>query len=841
MTTRTVLADLEIIRDAQGVPHIVADSAEGALFGQGYVCGVDRAWQIEFLRLRAEGRSAEVFGADGVGWDDFARRAQLDRAARRIYEASSPRSQGLIRAYVGGVNATLETAEAIELTELGHRPTASQPWTPVAIFLLHHILFGRFTTKLWRLHAARALGSQALTLFDCEGVDATSATVPDYPEEAFLTDLLSGFTEGVVPGTEAARESFGEPLSGSNAWGVAASRTATGAPLIAGDPHRFLELPGVYQQFHLACPEFDVVGFSFAGVPGVPHFCHSGTVAWGITNAMADYQDVYLERLSRSGTDVFAESVGGSRAAGVRREEILVRGGNPVEIEIITTDNGPVLFGGPEASFALSLRSPMLNDPEVTFDATLDVLFAKTVGDVEQAMRQWVEPVNRIVIADTSGRVTHHVVGKVPVRAHANYWLPVPGWDERYQWRGYVTPSVSDGVDASVADYSVIANQRIPDSLALQPVTTECAPPARAARIGELLDADPAVSVDGCERIHGDVANEQAELIRGLLPSLTGLSQAAAEVRRRLLAWDGAMRADSTDAYVFAEVRTRLVRAIARHEALAGLAEPHVFSRVLDPWFVVETRLAAALEAVLRLAPGIGVEVDRLVGEALEAVAVHLGELDTVPTWGSVHVLAPLHGMDLAGVSPKHPEMSAQVRPTRLPLGGDAECVFANASAIGFSHACSLGSAARYVWDLADRDASRWIVPLGVSGDPQSPNFEDQAPHWARGELIPIVSDWASLRESARRHEVFDRVHTAENDSVSAYQLARTDRPRSSGDPTLGEPFPNSHITKPRTSGWPRQGVRASRPKGSPRDPSTFAETGSFSMQFKRSGAFRVT
>ncbi|NEW30893.1 penicillin acylase family protein, partial [Nocardia cyriacigeorgica] len=90
-------------------------------------------------------------------------------------------------------------------------------------------------------------------------------------------------------------------------------RTATGAPLIAGDPHRFLELPGIYQQFHLACPEFDVVGFSFAGVPGVPHFCHSGTVAWGITNAMADYQNLYLERRSRSGAEVLAESADGVR------------------------------------------------------------------------------------------------------------------------------------------------------------------------------------------------------------------------------------------------------------------------------------------------------------------------------------------------------------------------------------------------------------------------------------------------------------------------------------------------------------------------------------------------
>lgn len=770
-------AGLEIIRDAQGVPHILADSAEGALFGQGYASGVDRAWQLEFLRLRAEGRTAEVFGADGVGWDEFVRRAQLDRAARRIHDASSARTRRLLAAFAEGVSATVETADALELTEFGHRPTPWQPWTPISVFLLHHILFGRFTTKLWRLHAARALGPDALRQFDCEGVDVASPTVPDYPDDAFLTELLALFTGA---GTETPGESFGEPLSGSNAWGVASARTATGAPLIAGDPHRFLELPGIYQQFHLACPEFDVVGFSFAGVAGVPHFCHAGTVAWGITNAMADYQDLYVERLTRSGDEVLAESAEGAGPAEVRRERILVRDADPVELEIVVTGNGPVLFGGPEAAFAVSLRSPMLNDPEVTFDAALDVLFAKTVGDVEQAMTGWVEPVNRIVIGDTSGRVTHHVVGKIPVRAHENYWLPVPGWDARYRWRGYVTPSVhDDGFDASVPGYSVIANQRIPDSLPLQPVTTECAAAARGARIAELLDADSAVTVDACERIHGDVANEQADVLVGRLPALTGLSPAAGELRRALLAWDGEMRADSTDAYAFAEVRTRLVRAIARHEALAGLSEPHVFSPVLNPWFVVETRLAAALDSVLRLAPEVGVDVERLLTEALEAVAAHLAELEPVPTWGSAHVLNPLHGLDLAGISPKRPELSARIRPDRLPLGGDAECVFANGSAVGFSHACSLGSAARYVWDLADRDASRWIVPLGVSGDPRSPWFQDQAPRWARGELVPLVSDWARLRESGHPRAVFDRAAGS-----AGYRLARTG---SAHDPTRGE------------------------------------------------------
>lgn len=749
--------DVEILRDAHGIAHITATTAAGALFGQGRACGLDRAWQLEFLRLRAEGRTAEVFGADTVGWDRFARRAQLDVAAKRIYDASSPRTRELVRAYVDGVNSTLDTAEAIELTGLDHRPAPWQPWTPIAVFIIHNVLFGRFLTKLWRVHAVRALGPAALALFDCEGVDDATVNVPGVPDEAFLAELLDLIPAPAAP-APAPESSFGDAISGSNAWGVAAARTATGAPLIAGDPHRFLELPGIYQQFHLAAPEFDVVGFSFAGVPALPHFSHTRTVAWGITNAMGDYQDLYVEKLTRTAAGVLAETPGGTEAVESRFEEIRVRGGEPVRVEIITTGNGGVVFGGPEDAFAVSLRTPMLSDPDVTFDAAIDLLFATNVGDVEQALAGWSEPVNRIVIADTTGRLAHHVVGAMPARADENYWLPVPGWDERYRWRGYRPASVlEESFDAGVDTYSVIANQRICDSDPLQPITTECAPSSRADRIDALLADGANVSGADCERIHGDVQLEESDALTELLGTLTGLGADAEAVRARLLTWDRAMRADSTEAYVYAEVRANFVRGLTAAPAFAGLAAGHPFGPTFTPWFVAGTRIGAALDAVVANAPALGVDVAGVLTAALDATGAKLAGQEQTPAWGSVHLFAPIHGFDLVGAGVKHPELNAAIRPVPLPLGGDAETVFANASAVGFSHLCSVGSAARYVWDLDDRDAGRWIVPLGVSGAPDSPHFQDQAPLWARGELIDIVSDWKILRENATGYESFDR------------------------------------------------------------------------------------
>ena len=550
-----------------------------------------------------------------------------------------------------------------------------------------------------------------------------------------------------------------------------------------GDPHRFLELPGIYLQCQLACPDFDVVGFAFAGVPGVPHFAQATDVAWAITNAMGDYQDVYLERLTRTGDRVVAQTPDGEQDAQVWSEAITVRGAEDAAVEIVVTENGPVIVMPSDASptvpeddasssvpeyrgrgrppfdklktriegrtvTAVSLRSPLLAaSEEFTFDAVLDLLFADSIDDVDEALLGWSEPVNRIVIADTAGRVHRHTVGAMPRRASENYWLPVPGWDERYRWAGYHPSSIAtEDFDAEVDDVAVIANQRIADCLPLQPETTEAVSAARATRITDLLDADEAVTVDDCETIHRDVLLDEAEPLLALIARQEDGSRGAADIQDRLAAWDRRMASDSVDAYLFAAVRTRLVAGLAGSEAFAGLRSPHGFSPILDPWFVPHPRIAAALPTVLSRAESLGVDLDALVAESLEAVAAATEGGTDAPTWGEHHRFAPIHGMDLMGASPTHPELSARVRPERTPLGGDAECVFANAAAVGFDDQCRVGSAARYVWDLADRGNGRWVVPMGADGDPSADHFQDQLPVWSRGETIPIISDWAALR-----------------------------------------------------------------------------------------------
>ena len=234
----------------------------------------------------------------------------------------------------------------------------------------------------------------------------------------------------VLGRSDAALASLPAWVGGSNNWVLAGSRTASGRPLVAGDPHRALDTPNCYYQNHLACPDFDAIGLSFPGVPGLSHFGHNRHVAWCVTHAMADYQDVFVERFDPTDPTRY-EFRGEWRHAEVRRETIEVRGGKPVQVAVTVTHHGPVVLGDPSTGYAVSLRYTATAELNRTFDALVPMLRAASADDLEAAMRPWVDPGNNLVFADVRGTTGYRTRGVVPVRAPANAWLPVPGLGRR--------------------------------------------------------------------------------------------------------------------------------------------------------------------------------------------------------------------------------------------------------------------------------------------------------------------------------------------------------------------------------------------------------------------------
>ncbi|MFI7205228.1 penicillin acylase family protein [Micromonospora aurantiaca (nom. illeg.)] len=664
-------------RDQWGVPQLWAGDVDALARLQGRVAATDRAWQISVERWRAEGRLAAHVGPAELAWDRFARRVRLDDTARRCYERLDPDTRRWVEAYVDGVNSGLAegAAAAPEFAATGTAPEPWHPWSPLGVFLVQHVLFSTFPNKLWHAHVARTLGPEAAGLFAVEGPAS----------------------------------------SGSNAWALPADPATGRGPLIAGDPHRLLELPGVYQQVRLACPEFDVVGLAFPGVPGVPHFGHTGHVAWAVTNAMADYQDLYRERLRRDGDRVLVRDADGWTPAARHVEEIEVRGGAPETVEVIETPRGPVIDHDRVTGEAIALRTPSRVEARLGFEALLPLLRARRTGDVADALRHWVEPVNSVLAADTGGGVRRLVAGLVPVRDERCRREPVPAWEPAYRWRGDYLPLVDEPVDG----VAVCANDRRDDVAAHG---ADFAPPHRARRIRALL-------ADGAEpsTVHTDDRLPAGPLYR-LLDRLDPdrLDEPARALLLRLRGWDRAMAAGSAGAGAYAAWRAALARRLRVHPRLRALDEPCGFDELFAPWTDPAARIGLALD---HLATALGADLAEPAAEALAEVAAGPAPGE----WGSRHLLHPVH----LGVAPAITDAVTAMR-RRVALGGDTDCVLATSSVPGISDACWRGPVARYVWDLTDRAASRWIVPFGASGRPDDPHFADQLTHWAAGTLIPV-------------------------------------------------------------------------------------------------------
>ncbi len=647
---------MSVHRDAHGIPHLQAGSVTELARLQGRVTARDRGWQLEIERLRGEGRTAELLGSAGVEWDVFARRAGLAALAVRAHDRLDAATRDFLAAYAEGVRDGLAEVVPPELAELGPAPGQWEPWTPLAVFQVQHVLFGTFPSKLFHARARRVLGAEA---------------------DLFRTEGIAG---------------------GSNAFAVGAARTAAGAPLVAADPHRLFEAPNVYQQVRLVCTDpddpFDVLGLTFPGVPGVQHFGHTGGVAWAVTNAMADVQD--LVEVAPDGPDP-------TGAPTTRRvETVLVRDAAPVEVEVVSTGDGPVVLDGADGHPALALRTPAGTLGDLGFAALLPLLRSRCVADVERALTHWVEPVNNWLVADTAGRLVHRVAGRVPPRdatAPHSQTAPLP---RREAGADEVLVSAND---RRWADFDVLA----PDF----------APPFRAHRISELLAAAPPVDPTGAVTVLADVEQRAGDALLALVP------------RALRPDWDGRMD-DSPGAAWFAALREEVVARICDAPVLAPLREPSDHGALFEPWSALAGRVAVSLHVILTAERPFGLDLPALVAEAAEEVAAR-----PHPAWPDRHRFHALHALEQFGL-PHTPTTPA------TPLPGDTDTVRCTAWTPG-SEVTVRGSVARLVWDLADRSRSRWVVPLGASGLPDSPHHTDQHAAWARGDALPVQTAWDTL------------------------------------------------------------------------------------------------
>ena len=737
MSTDATAAD--IWRDAWGIPHIKARTRDQAFAALGFAHARDRLWQMEALLRRGTGRYAEWLGKSAVSADILARQVDTAGASRRDFELVGAETRAMLESYARGVNAFIATGRRpIEYKLLGAEPGEWLPWHSIAVMRQIGFLMGSVWWKLWRAAALPIVAVEAAAKLRFEDSGNELLCLPPGLEKGPYRAALEQLAAGAAALLEvAAPDATG---GGSNNWALAPERTATGRPLVAGDPHRVLEMPNMYAQMHVACDEFDVIGLTVPGVPGFPHFGHNDKVAWCVTHAFVDIHDLYVERFSPDGNTYLFQ--GQWQPVRRRREEIVVRGEAPVAVDVAETRHGPLIVGDPAKGWGLALRSMQFSEPDRSFDALLPMMRAGSVESLYEATREWGLIDHNLVAGDIAGKIGYRVRAKVPRRPSSNGWLPVPGWSGEHEWDGIVDWSRMPAAIDPPGGAIVTANNRVAEN-GEDYLCTDAMPPHRARRVWRRLEALTSPTVEDMAAIHRDIETTPGIELRDRLRGLAATGKAAA-VRDLILGWDGRMAADSLGATAYNATRLALTKLVAVRSGLAAVAQTP-YARVA-PGLIPENQLWWTVLGLLRADDRSllgGASWDELLVEALiEAAKSPLSE------WGAAHLPRLTHPL-----SALFPEQSAALDRVSAPVGGDNDTVFATGCSASVGARAVYGSLSRYVFDVGAWENCRWIVFHGVSGEPGDKWHMNQNAAWAAGEMIPMLYDWGNIAREASAHQ----------------------------------------------------------------------------------------
>jgi penicillin G amidase len=427
-----------------------------------------------------------------------------------------------------------------------------------------------------------------------------------------------------------------------------------------------------------------------------------------------------------------------------------------VTVECQATAHGPVLFGDPATGAVITLKSTALARPSRGLSVLLPMLRTRTVDELDDAMRAWVDPVNNLVSADVDGHVRYRTVGEIPVRPPAgtppaNAWGPVPGWTGDHEWIGAVPYDELPTTRDPEVGWIVTANQEIVGPGFPHYLGSDYSRPYRARRIVDRLDVLGPATVDDMTAIHRDRRSLGAGLWVEHLTRLDGRDDHERAALDALRAWDHEMEPASVGAAVYLVTRDAVGQAVARHPRLAALRAPFpgepraAFAPLELRLWTLLPGLLAADDTTLLPEPGTwaGVLADGLTA----AVALLRRELGDDPAgwrWGRLHRCAPRHPL-----SATNPAWADRLDPPPVEVGGEWDTVFSTAHPAGYGFSVTTASVARYAFDLSDWDRSGWVVPHGASGDPSSPHFADQQATWAAGELLPMTYSWERVHADA--------------------------------------------------------------------------------------------
>jgi penicillin G amidase len=781
ITVGGISAPVDIIRDADSVTHVFGATKLDVYYGLGYAHAQDRLWQMEFQRRVGMGRLSELFGVASINTDRFLRTLGTGRAARSAWDLLSDETKTGINAYVAGVNAFIATHHGsqlpLEFTLLQFEP---EPWTGPDVLawvkMMAWDLSKNYSFELLRHDTAALLGRDraaslfppyrqgALTILGEEDLGKKLATTEERSKTGFLR---SSVVESLW--SPAFASAFNLPFLGSalgsNNWVVDGTMTASGKPLLANDPHLDGQIPSLWYLAHLSAGDFDVIGATLPGAPAVV-LGRNKYIAWGATNVMADVQDLYRERIDRSGRLV--EFRGRLQPVQVIQETIRVKGRPALTLNVRQTRHGPIISDAinannlsttvagekPTLLEPLAFRWTALDTEDSSVTAFLRLNEARNWTQFTDALRDFVVPAQNFVYADVEGHIGYYAPAHYPIRDKGDGSEVAEGWTGDAEWVGWVPFDQQPHAYDPPGHFIVTANNKPTPPNYAPAINGEFIEPHRAMRITQRLRETKKLTPDDFASIQGDTYSLHAkEILPILLERVHAADARDNEAVQILKAWNFDARGDSAAAAIFQAWYYELPIAVVGDELGPRLTEDYlgldrnsIRSRFLfdtlkskdNPWCddmrtpnqkeTCDDTVSAALHAAIeRLARALGDNMRSWRWDSVHRAIFAHSVFNTVPVIGRWLRREAGHGGDWSTV--------------------DVGSVFAQRP---FEQHSLPGY--RDIIDLSAANDSRFLDAVGQSGHPLSPHYDDALPLWAYHKYRKMRMERADIENGAIGH-----------------------------------------------------------------------------------------
>jgi penicillin amidase len=722
-------APVEIGFDADGVPRIKAANALDGAAALGWVHARDRMFQMELMRRAVSGRLSELAGPVTLPIDRQMR--VLGLRVRAVADAARlpPPVRAMLDAYAAGVNAWIDAHgrfSAPEFLVFG-KP---EPWTAVDSLLwgktMALYLSGNWRTELARLSLAGRLPPARIDALwprlSAPQADAALTPPPDPAARETAARVLAALPRFPDP--------FTLPDEASNEWAVSGAHSATGAPLLAGDPHLGFSLPGIWYLARIQTPDGVLAG---ATAPGVPFLVigHNGHIAWTFTTTGADTEDLFIE--TPDGPDRY-QTPDGPRPYTLREERILVRGAPDTVITVRETRHGPVVSDvrATPGNAVLALASTALEGQDTAAEGLLALNQARDVAAAMAAGPLISAPVQNLLVADRQ-HIGLAVTGRVPIRRAGDGSAPVPGADGAHDWTGIASGEALPHFLDPPSGRLVNANEPLVEPSFPVFMGRDAFGDWRAQRIRQLLGAQGKLTASAFARMQSDVGSSFAAQV---LPTLRA-AHPSTELARQALAllndWNGSMARDLPQPLIFNTWLAAFEGKLARRADVPPEAGAN--------WVEV---VASALSS--DGSEWCGGSCETLVAEALDQAAEVLGsrfgQAPALWRWGQVHQAVFAH--PLLGRLP----LLNLLATARIDAPGDDTTI--DRGGLGPGDIAVHGASFRGAYDLADLEASRFIVAPGQSGNIFRAHASDFLARWRDGATVTLAPSDGPAIEDAR-------------------------------------------------------------------------------------------